>query len=69
MPAAAEEAAAVAEVDRAMQAFRNEAVSVGKKIVEEMHLPALERSLRPDTRFGGIAGGEKYYKNGVDQID
>ena len=62
---AAEEAAAVAEVDRAMQAFRNEAVSVGKKIVEEMHLPASERSLRPDTRFGGIAGGEKYYKNGI----
>lgn len=48
-----------------MSDFREVAVRVSREIVDDITLPVHVRRHKPDPRFGGIAGGEKYYSDGI----
>lgn len=45
--------------------FVQTAVVYGKLIISEMGLPEKEKTILPDTRYGGLAGGHKMTKHGI----
>ena len=46
--------------EKVAQLFEETALPFAKLIIDESFLPVSEVTIRPDPKFGGIAGGKKY---------
>jgi len=61
-----EEMARAEGIKKVMDEFRERATKVSSEIIEDMNIvPLKKRRHKPDGRFGGVAGGEKYYDDGI----